>query len=104
MNIEIENERMAGNALRVLGLAYILLEASDKNDDAREDFIWLGLTGMADPVRNGVKEVIEVFHGAGIDTVMITGDQSATAYAIGKELNFSQIEQLEILDSKHLTE
>jgi Ca2+-transporting ATPase len=104
MNIEIENERMAGSALRVLGLAYILLENSDNNADAREDFIWLGLTGMADPVRNGVKEVIAVFHGAGIDTVMITGDQSATAYAIGKELNLSQSEQLEILDSTHLTD
>ena len=104
MNIEIENERMAGSALRVLGLAYILLETSDNNDDARKDFIWLGLTGMADPVRNGVKEVIDVFHGAGIDTVMITGDQSATAYAIGKELNLSQSEQLEILDSTHLTD
>jgi len=35
---------------------------------------------------------------------MITGDQSATAYAIGKELNLSQSEQLEILDSTHLTD
>ena len=104
MNIEIENERMAGNALRVLGLAYILLENSDNNVDERKDFIWLGLTGMADPVRKGVRDVINVFHGAGIDTVMITGDQSATAYAIGKELNLSQGEQLEILDSTHLTD
>ncbi|MGO9377160.1 MAG: HAD-IC family P-type ATPase [Dissulfurispiraceae bacterium] len=104
MNVEIENERMAGNALRVLGLAYNIIENGDNDVDTREDFIWLGLTGMADPVRNGVGEVIDVFHSAGIDTVMITGDQSATAYAIGKELNLSRGEQLEILDSTHLTD
>lgn len=51
--------------------------------------IWLGLIGMADPIRDGVAGLIETFHRAGIDTVMITGDQSATAYAIGKELNLS---------------
>jgi Ca2+-transporting ATPase len=44
------------------------------------------------------------FHQAGIKTVMITGDQTPTAYAIGKELNLSEGEQLEILDSTHLTE
>jgi|WetSurMetagenome_2_1015567.scaffolds.fasta_scaffold00042_31 P-type Ca2+ transporter type 2C len=104
MNIEIENERMAGNALRVLGLAYIVIENGDNNIDAREDFIWLGLTGMADPVRPGVREVIGVFHSAGIDTVMITGDQSATAYAIGKELNLGKDRQIEILDSTRLAD
>jgi P-type Ca2+ transporter type 2C len=57
---------------------------------------------MTDPVRQGVKEVIDGFHGAGIDTVMITGDQSPTAYAIGKELALSRNGYLEILDSTHL--
>jgi Ca2+-transporting ATPase len=64
--------------------------------------IWLGLIGMADPVRPGVQEVIGDFHQAGIETVMITGDQSATAYAIGKALRLSREEPLEILDSTHL--
>ncbi len=44
---------------------------------------------MGDPIREGVKELIRDFHLAGIDTVMITGDQTSTAYAIGKELNLS---------------
>ncbi len=67
-----------------------------------EEFIWLGITGMADPVRPGVKELIALFHQAGIDTIMITGDQSATAYAIGKELGLSRSGELDILDSTKL--
>lgn len=124
-SIEIENERMAGNALRVLAVAYAFVSEetessaletegliSNGKDNFTEfnsisylppnDLIWLGLVGMADPIRDGVKDLIGLFHQAGIDTIMITGDQSATAYAIGKELNLSKGEQLEILESTHL--
>ena len=99
--IEAENEHMAGEALRVLGFAYAL--HSDEAAVARENGLtWLGLIGMADPVREGVRELIPRFHEAGIDTIMITGDQTATAYAVGKALNLSGEEPLEILDSTHL--
>ena len=47
--------------------------------------------------------MIAGFHQAGIDTVMITGDQSPTAYAIGQELLLSRNGPLEILDSTYLT-
>lgn len=117
LKIEIENERMAGNALRVLGVAYAFIDegiesgvnSSENILDSElltqnSELIWLGLIGMADPIRDGVKELICGFHRAGIDTVMITGDQGPTAYAIGKELNLSKEEQLEILDSTHLTD
>ncbi|MEK6672545.1 MAG: HAD-IC family P-type ATPase [Nitrospirota bacterium] len=100
--IETENERMAGNALRVLAAAYCHIKNSDDDFVGNKDLVWLGLIGMADPIRNGVKDLMAVFHQAGIDTVMITGDQGPTAYAIGKELNLSKGEQLEILDSTHL--
>jgi Ca2+-transporting ATPase len=59
---------------------------------------------MADPIRPGLRNVIEGFHRAGIDTVMITGDQSPTAYAIGKELSLGRNGHLEILDSTHLAD
>jgi len=126
LTIEIENEKMAGNALRVLGVAYAFIDEGIeyKNNGSQwsvtssqesvgndywqlliknSELIWLGLVGMADPIRDGVKDLIGKFHEAGIDTVMITGDQSPTAYAIGKELNLGKGEQLEILDSTHLT-
>lgn len=102
--IQSENEVMAGNALRVLGVAYKHNGDDMEDINGEDDLIWLGLVGMADPVRRGVKNLMHLFHRAGIDTVMITGDQSPTAYAIGKELNLSNGEQLEILDSSHITD
>jgi Ca2+-transporting ATPase len=99
--LEEQNERMAGQALRVLGVAYQQVERENFSQD---NLIWLGLMGMADPIRPGVKEVIANFHKAGINTLMITGDQSPTAYAIGKELNLSQEESLKIVDSTQLAD
>ncbi len=102
--IEEANEKMAGKALRVLAAAYVQRKASEEELNGLDNLIWLGLIGMTDPLRRGVKELMDSFHQAGIKTVMITGDQTPTAYAIGKELNLSQGEQLEILDSTHLTD
>ncbi|MBD2440369.1 cation-translocating P-type ATPase [Nostoc sp. FACHB-110] len=99
--IAIENDRMAGKALRVLGIAYNYIHAAE-NNHPESDLIWLGLVGMADPIRKGAKELIGDFHQAGIATVMITGDQSPTAYAIAKELELSREPQLEILDSTNI--
>ena len=104
--IQTENERMAGRALRLLGVAYALVDCDENVVDDEEilanGLIWLGLVGMADPIRKGVKELTAQLHKAGIKTVMITGDQGPTAYAIGKELNLSGEEQLRILDSTSL--
>jgi Ca2+-transporting ATPase len=94
---------MAGMAQRVLGVAY-----SDRdgliNGEMPSNLVWLGIIGMADPIREGVGKAIAAFHKAGIETIMITGDQSPTAYAIGKELNLSHNDPLEILDSTHLAD
>jgi Ca2+-transporting ATPase len=100
--IEIENERMAADALRVLGFAY----KSAKDEEVLDELsglTWVGLIGMADPLRHGMKELVARFHSAGIDTIMLTGDQSATAYAIGKALGLSREMPIEILDSTSLT-
>ncbi|MFZ2225308.1 MAG: cation-transporting P-type ATPase, partial [Candidatus Deferrimicrobium sp.] len=101
LDIEAINERMAGNALRVLGLAYGYQWESE-GEGPEDGLIWLGLIGMADLLRPGMKELVHAFHGAGIDTVMITGDQSPTAYAIGNALDLSRGRPLNILDSTQL--
>ncbi|ETR74273.1 MAG: Ca2+-transporting ATPase [Candidatus Magnetoglobus multicellularis str. Araruama] len=100
-NIEIANGRMAGAALRVLGVAFKTLDAFDENN-LETDLIWLGITGMTDPIRDGVKDLIQMLHIAGIETVMITGDQSPTAHAVAKHLNLSQTDHVEVLDSTTL--
>lgn len=101
--IELANERMAGESLRVLGAA-CYVSAEESGQESAHGFTWLGLVGMADPVKPRVKELVGMFHGAGIDTLMITGDQVPTAYAIGKELQLSKDIPLEIFDSTHLQE
>jgi len=102
--IDLANTRMAGAALRVLGAADREWDTADGAAPEGAALVWLGLIGMADPIRQGVQDTIENFHQAGIATIMLTGDQSPTAHAIGKELRLAREEQLEILDSTHLTD
>jgi Ca2+-transporting ATPase len=89
-NIFEVNERMANDALRVLGIAYKDLPGSSIENVEEENFetglVFLGLTGMIDPPRDEAKEANLKCQEAGIKTVMITGDHKLTAVAIAKEL------------------
>ena len=85
--IKSHNTDMANNALRVLGVAYKDLDNIPKNDsDIENNLIFVGLIGMIDPPRDGVKEAVKTCRKAGIKTVMITGDHIATAKAIAKDI------------------
>ncbi len=95
-----KNDAMAGDALRVLGLAYRRQDHGAAM--ASQELCWLGLVGMADPLRPGMVRLLGRIHRAGIQTVVITGDQSATAHAIGKQLHVSDGAPMEILDSTSL--
>ena len=94
-----QNEQMAKKRLRVLGFAYA--ESHPARIDNPE-LIWVGLVGLADPLRTGVKKLIDSFHCAGIRTTMVTGDQSATALSIGKTLGLNNGSELRILNAEHL--
>ena len=98
-----ENERMAGNALRVLGVAF-REQDSGRMPAKTGKLVWLGLAGMADPMRTGMDKFVARLHRAGIETVMITGDQSATAQAIGQQLGLSGDKPLQVLESSKLDE
>lgn len=98
--IAARNEEMAGNGLRVLGFA--CKQVDQVQEEIGDDLIWLGLAGMADPLREGMRDLIGDFHRAGIATVMITGDQSATAFAVGRELDLSGNTPLNIFDAARL--
>jgi Ca2+-transporting ATPase len=103
--IALDNERMAGEALRVLGFAYASCDPPADGEaagEAADGLTWLGLVGLADPTRPGMKALMRTFHDAGITTIMITGDQSTTAYAVARELGLSADGRIEILDSVRL--
>ena len=89
------NKEMADRALRVLSAAmreYDTLPEEPSSDTAENDMIFIGLTGMIDPIRPEVKAAIEECKSAGIRAVMITGDHRDTAVAIAKELGIIQDE------------
>lgn len=96
-----QNDVMAGRALRVLGMAYRELD-NNRLPSKTAQLTWVGIAGMADPVRPGMARLIARYHVAGIKTIMITGDQSATAQAIGEELGLSGDLPLKVLESSEL--
>ena len=85
--IERENNLMAHEALRVIGMAYRLIKKGmDVPDDFEEELTFIGLAGMMDPPRQEAFEAVEKCKIAGIRPVMITGDHKETARAVASEL------------------
>ena len=84
-----ENTRMGNKALRVFAAAYKTYEKEPdeySSEKLENEMIFIGLTGMIDPVRPEVKASIEECRNAGITPIMITGDHINTAKAIAREL------------------
>ncbi len=80
-----KNNAMSDDALRVLGFAY-----RQFNGEAKEDGLtFIGLCGMIDGLKKGVKEAVAECRAAGVSTVMITGDHVRTAFAIAKRLGIA---------------
>jgi P-type Ca2+ transporter type 2C len=90
------NDRMAAQALRVLGVAR---RHGGGDPHSEQGMTWLGLAGLADPLRPGAAAAIHDLHVAGIRTMMITGDQSATAYAIAKQLGLPRDGEVRVLEA-----
>lgn len=97
------NLEMASKALRVLSLAIRLYDDKPNSFDSKElekDMVFVGLTGMIDPVRPEAKEAVQECRQAGIRPIMITGDQLDTAVAIAKELEIIESEDEAILGAR----
>ena len=101
--IEINNEAMAKDALRVLAMAYKELDHMPSKKDLKDlesNLIYIGMVGMIDPPREEAKEAVKKCKTAGIKTVMITGDHKITATAIAKELGILEKESEAITGSE----
>ncbi|MGB4216247.1 MAG: calcium-translocating P-type ATPase, SERCA-type [Thermacetogeniaceae bacterium] len=106
------NSRWASQGERVLALAireWKEVPEKPKADQVENDMTFVGYFSMIDPARPEVKEAVDVGKGAGIRTVMITGDHRDTAVAIARELgiwhegdNAVSGEQLQKMDDQEL--
>lgn len=101
------NDGYSDKALRVLGFAY----SPYGGKILEENLIFIGLCGMADPPKKGVKQAVEECDAAGVKTVMITGDHVRTAFSIAKQLgiarDISEVisgDELDSLDKKEREE
>ncbi len=85
-----KSEEMAGQALRVLGIAYKVV--SDKHAFFEEEriekaLVFVGLVGMIDSPRQEAKEAVRLCERGGIKVVMVTGDHRLTAVTVARELS-----------------
>ncbi|MBO6046751.1 MAG: cation-translocating P-type ATPase [Erysipelotrichaceae bacterium] len=83
------NDAMAEGALRVLAVATKRYETKPEvleSDSVENDMDFVGFVGMIDPARPEAKVAIQTAKGAGVRTIMITGDHKVTAAAIAREL------------------
>ncbi|XP_062584876.1 calcium-transporting ATPase type 2C member 1-like isoform X1 [Saccostrea cucullata] len=93
--------RLMGRAgLRVIGLAY---------GPEMNNLVYVGMVGICDPPREGVKEAITTLMGGGVSVKMLTGDSEETAKAIGSRLGLFSTggralsgEQIDQADDQHL--
>jgi P-type Ca2+ transporter type 2C len=82
------NDEMAGKGMRVLGVAFRVLDdlPSTVDESLETDLTLVGLFGMIDPPRAEVRDAVAACKSAGIRPVMITGDHPLTALEIARQL------------------
>jgi Ca2+-transporting ATPase len=97
--ITAQAEEWASEGLRLLGLAYRPMGRLDE----RNSYRWIGLIAMEDPIREGVREAVQVAQQAGIQVKMITGDYRRTAERIALNVGLLRDED-QILEGEELAQ
>ena len=97
--VDAANETFAADGLRVIAVA--AGEAAAADEHSLRGLTFVGLLGLADPPAAGVRETIATLRRAGLRTVMLTGDQSLTAQAVGRQLGLLSPEDAPI-DAREL--
>ena len=90
--IEAANERLIKKGMRVLGVAFRLLDSIPEiiQTDLEQNLTLVGMFGMVDPPRSDVRDAVATCRSAGIRPVMITGDHPVTAIEIARQLGITE--------------
>ena len=83
-----KEKAMSKKAYKVLALAYKPIETRSEFNE--NDLVLVGIVGLVDPSKDGVKEAVDKCKQANIKPVMITGDSLATALAVAKDVGIAQ--------------
>ncbi|MGK7369304.1 MAG: cation-translocating P-type ATPase [Candidatus Halalkalibacterium sp. M3_1C_030] len=94
------NRKMAGDGLRIIGLAY--RDTDTTEGDPYKDLTFIGLVTLLDPPRTDVKPAIQKCKEAGIRVIMVTGDQKDTARYIAKEVGLEEEEDAIVIHGSDL--
>jgi len=98
-------DAMAATGLRVLGVARASYAGKEWPDSQHDfDFEFLGLVGLADPLRPGVPDAVRQCRSAGIKVIMITGDYPTTARTIARGAGLDADELLTGEELKRLSD
>ena len=96
---------LASSGERILGLAIKKIEHTEDfslaNDSNFSDLSFQGIITFRDPIRPGIKHVVDKVRQAGIRTIIMTGDHQGTAVAVAKEIGLV-VDQRSILDASEL--
>ena len=96
--VEKELLDFQNQAMRTFGFAYKLVDSASEGEIeaiAQEDFIFLGIAAISDPVRPDVPAAVAKCLNAGIDVKIVTGDTPATAREIGRQIGIWKSEDSE---------
>jgi P-type Ca2+ transporter type 2C len=108
VELKLAIAKMAEQGLRVLGIAKATIQGSLPEEQTAIPFKFVGLVGLADPVRPAVPEAVKQCYRAGIRVVMITGDYAVTAQSIASQIGLKHSDlvltgtELNLLDNAEL--
>ncbi|GIW67632.1 MAG: ATPase [Candidatus Parcubacteria bacterium] len=102
---EFENkEEILNKAVEYANNGFSILAAAYNEGEREENLIFVGLIGLYDPPKEGVKETIQKLKSAGIDIRILTGDHKATAVYIAKEIGFEKVNAVDEEEIKNLSD
>lgn len=103
-SILAQNDHLASEGSRVLGLAHAASPRRQSEQERSVDLEWIGLVALEDPLRDEAQGTIQKLAGAGIGTLMLTGDQKRTAEAVGLAVGLGGDSGIQVADASSIEE